>query len=315
MKAHNATKTSKSLRGIFFRFSRRSLTTTTAETPTFKSRKYSSASNSPTLATFTTTTTYCAFSTSSSPNLQLPAANQQSHSIWDAEELIREFINDHWSNHAAYIKIDCDLTLDELHALGRLSKAAGSLACGRLIRVPAIHEEVAASLWEKLVEAAPALAPSAEAAITTTKGNSIRRKLVDAEILREVKRGVKKFIQQQNHRRHEDEQHTASSVRCPFCSGRCAEYHAPPPPPDTSAKSNKKRQQWQQPESQMGEDDFWQREHPCLTSRRSSAMTQSTTAFSGSCGAELTKGNGWSKWLRRVGKDWWFERVSGKEGV
>ncbi|KAL2176218.1 uncharacterized protein P884DRAFT_203633 [Thermothelomyces heterothallicus CBS 202.75] len=71
---------------------------------------------------------------------------------WEAEQAIREFIDRHWSHRADYIKVDCRLTLPELRALGRLSREEGSLACRRLIRVPAIHEEVALSLWEHLAE-------------------------------------------------------------------------------------------------------------------------------------------------------------------
>ena len=314
IKARNAAKASKSLRGILFRFSRQSLTTTTTETPTLDSRKYSSASDSPTLTTFTTTTTYCASSTSSSPTLHLPTPNQQSLSIWDAEEFIREFITDHWSNHAAYIKVDCALTLDELHALGRLPQAAGSLACQRLIRVPAIHEQVAASLWENLVEAAPALALAPMTA-TTTRGDGARKKsVVDMTMLRDAKRSVKKLLgRQQHHRRHEDGRHAASVRCCPFCSGRCAEYRAPPPPAAAvPAGLDKKRQ----PSWQMGEDDFWQREDPCRrASRRLSGMTETAAGFSGSCGAEEAMGCGWGKWLGRVGRNWWCERVGGKGGV
>ncbi len=309
MKAHNAAKASKSLQGILLRVSRRSLATTTAETLTLDSRKNSSASDAPTFTTSTTTSTYCASSTSSFPAPQLPPPSQHSLSIWDAEEFIREFINDYWSNHAAYIKIDCDLTLDELHALGRLPKDAGLLACGRLIRVPAIHEEVAASLWERLVEAAPALAPSAEMTMATEEGIG-RKKSVNLTVLKETKHSVKKFLRQQNRRCREDERTTASSVRCPFCSGRCVDYHAPPISATPAKLKNKKQEE---PSWQLGEDDFWQREDPWLASRRSSAATQTTTttAFSGSCSVELTKGNGWGKWLGRVGKDWWCERVSG----
>ncbi|KAL2172116.1 hypothetical protein VTG60DRAFT_117 [Thermothelomyces hinnuleus] len=71
---------------------------------------------------------------------------------WEAEQAIREFIDRHWSHRADYIKVDCRLTLPELRALGRLSREEGSLACRRLVRVPAIHEEVALSLWEHLAE-------------------------------------------------------------------------------------------------------------------------------------------------------------------
>ena len=257
IKARNAAKASKSLRGILLRFSRHSLTTTATETPTLASRKSSSASDAPTLTTFTTTTTYCASSPSSSPTLHLPTPNQQTLSIWDAEEFIRAFITDHWSHHAAYIKVDCALTLDELHALGRLPKAAGSRACQRLIRVPAIHEEVAASLWERLVEAAPALA-LAPVTAAARGGDGARKKLVvDMTILRDAKRGVKKLLS--TARRHEDGQRAALVRCCPFCSGRCAEYCAPPPPPAAPAGLGKKRRQ---PSWQMGEDEFWQREDP-----------------------------------------------------
>ncbi|AEO58935.1 hypothetical protein MYCTH_2306708 [Thermothelomyces thermophilus ATCC 42464] len=71
---------------------------------------------------------------------------------WEAEQAIREFIDRHWSHRADYIKVDCWLTLPELRALGRLSREEGWLACRRLVRVPAIHEEVALSLWEHLAE-------------------------------------------------------------------------------------------------------------------------------------------------------------------
>jgi hypothetical protein len=79
-----------------------------------------------------------------------PSINPRTVAVWDAQELIREFIDEDWSHNAVHISIDCDLTLTELLNLGALPTDEGSRACRQLIRVPVIHEEVAAALWAKL---------------------------------------------------------------------------------------------------------------------------------------------------------------------
>ncbi len=71
-------------------------------------------------------------------------------SVWRADALVRSYIFSTWSHHADYITIECDLTLPSLCAIGRLPRDAGVRACRGLVRVPAVHEELANGLWEFL---------------------------------------------------------------------------------------------------------------------------------------------------------------------
>ncbi|KAK3333736.1 hypothetical protein B0T19DRAFT_440469 [Cercophora scortea] len=77
---------------------------------------------------------------------------QRRESIWQAQEFIRIFVQEHWEDHWESVAIICELTLDELHKLGHLPKDEGTMACRRLLRVPVIHEEISIALWTKLAE-------------------------------------------------------------------------------------------------------------------------------------------------------------------
>ncbi|KAK4249396.1 hypothetical protein C7999DRAFT_30132 [Corynascus novoguineensis] len=179
-------------------------------------------------------------------------------SAWEAEEVIRTFIDEQWSHRADYIKIDCRLTLPELHALGQLPREVGSLACRRLIRVPVIHEEVALSLWEHLSEDARR---AAVAFITQpTPVSDIHKACAGGDHgggddpkqkqQRRRRRHFRSLIAlvfptaAQSQQRHTtptfDQKTTKITPSCPFCFGNCI----PSPSPSTGrAKRNPQQQQ------------------------------------------------------------------------
>lgn len=157
--------------------------------------------------------------------------------VWEAEEFIRAFIDDNWTNHAVSISIECDIPIDELRSIGLLPEAEGSQACRRLIRVPVIHEEVSADLWKKLSQAAE---ESSQTSVTS-------RQLSEQESHGEKrKRNIQKTKQQMRHRR----QKSTTSGTCAFCHNSCI--------PSNSTKKTKffSRTAKKTPE----EHGFWQ--HP-----------------------------------------------------
>lgn len=284
-KAADAFKDVESPRDSFIHFIRHSLTLSTKERPTLESRRSSNSSDAETLVSCTSATTAYSASSVSTASEQPTAAEQHLIAAWEAEELIRAFINEDWSNHANYIRIDCNFTLAELHAIGRLPEPEGSRACRQLIRVPVIYEEVALSLWKKLAEEArniPEPAQEPEVAKNDRKGS------VDSRMRKNLRRLLKK--QQQSHQQTEEAR--AATLRCPFCSGTCADYHA-----QTITTEPQKHQ----PPS---EDGFWQREDPA-SSRKPSWVTTTTTLINTSSEPrDVDKGDKWDKWLEGLGKGW-----------
>ncbi|KAG7286227.1 hypothetical protein NEMBOFW57_008533 [Staphylotrichum longicolle] len=284
-KAVDSFKDVESSRDSFIRFIRNSLALSAKERPTLESRRSSNSSDAETLVSCTSaTTTYSASSVSTTPE-QPTAAEQRLIAVWKAEEFLRAFINEDWSNHANYIRADCNLTLAELYAIGRLPEAEGSRTCRRLIRVPVIHEEVALSLWKKLAEKArniPEPAQEPEVAKNDRKGS------VDSRMRKNLRRLLKK--EQHSHRQTEEA--LAASLRCPYCSGNCADYHA-----QTMTKESQKHQ----PPSEEG---FWQREDP-TSSRKPSWVTTTTTLIDTSSEPPTTeKGDKWDRWLEGLRKGW-----------
>jgi hypothetical protein len=215
--------------------------------------------------------------------------NQQTltNAIWDANEALRVFLLDHWPHHAAYIKVDCDIPLGELHALSRLPKTEGLRACGRLVRVPVIHEEVALSLWEFLVmrgedgDEGGGVVAGEEKEMgegeggglgkekegkekVKEKGGQVRVVVGEVEVEVEVERGgdvkrgmgkvVREFLLKRCRLWGRGEKESGKAVKakvgCLFCSGNCHAYHQPA---DTTGSPQKGQQR-------KGEDDFWQRE-------------------------------------------------------
>ncbi|KAK4127276.1 hypothetical protein N657DRAFT_687584 [Parathielavia appendiculata] len=187
------------------------------------------------------------------------AATARLIAVWDADDYIRAFVDEHWSNHAEHIEVDCNITLDELRTLGRLPPAEGSRACRPLIRAPVIHEEVALSLWEHLaaeargLDAAPAEASNREEA-SSMPTTSIHSKSSRREV---AKRFLKKGTTKKSSRRQPQaqESNTYANLTCPFCSGRClvssaaqAAHTLTQPPP------HQQEEDW--------EEGFWQREEP-----------------------------------------------------
>jgi hypothetical protein len=167
--------------------------------------------------------------------------------------------------------VECALPLDELHALGRLPRAEGLRACGRLVRVPVVHEEVALSLWEFLVarggegeeekekegEKEKEKGGEEEEEKEEEKGGQVRVVVGEVEGGGGVKRGVVGVVREVLQRgcrlwgrgEKPGKAVKAKVVGCPFCSGNCQAYH---PPADTTRPPEKRRQQ--------EGDDFWQRE-------------------------------------------------------
>jgi hypothetical protein len=75
----------------------------------------------------------------------------QMDSIFEARDLITSVLYFQWEEHLwPTIKVSCDLTTSQLRDIGRLPRAAGTVACRRLVRVPVIHDQVAEGLWEFL---------------------------------------------------------------------------------------------------------------------------------------------------------------------
>ncbi|KAL2140363.1 hypothetical protein VTI28DRAFT_3892 [Corynascus sepedonium] len=179
-------------------------------------------------------------------------------SAWEAEEVIRTFIDEQWSHRADYIKIDCRLTLPELHALGRLPREVGSLACRRLIRVPVIHEEVALSLWEHLSEKARSAAvafitqPTPVGDIHNACAGGDHGGGDDPKQKQQCprRRRFRSFITllfptaAQSQERHTtptfDQKTTKITPSCPFCFGNCIPS---PSPSNGRAKWNRQQQQ------------------------------------------------------------------------
>ncbi|OHW93666.1 hypothetical protein CSPAE12_07699 [Colletotrichum incanum] len=73
-------------------------------------------------------------------------------SIAEAREFLRDFIETRWEDqlHAGYIKIQCELTMEEIREFGRLDKAGGSKACRKLVSAPVIHDAIGYALWSEL---------------------------------------------------------------------------------------------------------------------------------------------------------------------
>ncbi|KAJ0150919.1 hypothetical protein CTA2_389, partial [Colletotrichum tanaceti] len=81
-----------------------------------------------------------------------PTTTQRQRSVAEACRFLRQFIETRWEDqlHAGYIKIQCDLTMDEMWELGRLDKADGSRECRRLVSAPVIHDAIGYALWTEL---------------------------------------------------------------------------------------------------------------------------------------------------------------------
>ncbi|KAL2150833.1 hypothetical protein VTH82DRAFT_7396 [Thermothelomyces myriococcoides] len=180
---------------------------------------------------------------------------------WEAEQTIRAFIDSHWPHRADHIRIDCRLTLPELRAIGRLPREEGFLACRRLVRVPAIHEEVALSLWEYLARETESEEAGGDACVVST--NNSRHEAVESRTGRQqrlqlwlrLKSLVTRLIFPEERlllpRRDtaptSDRNLAGISPSCPFCSGDC-----------TASFFAVTRQQQQQQQQQTPTPGFWQ---------------------------------------------------------
>ncbi|KAK3900897.1 hypothetical protein C8A05DRAFT_35447 [Staphylotrichum tortipilum] len=240
-------------------------------------RSSTSSSTAPTLVHSVTSST----STTTRPFTPVPTAkDQQAHadflaSLFDADALIRGYVLSAWEQHAEYVTVDSHLPMAGLVAIGRMGREDGVRACRGLVRVPVVHEEVVAGLWEFLVgyveggvevrglEAMEGPVGEANEGWEKTgvwvdellAVNSRREK--DEAADHKPKKGMAcltAFLRQCQHwvRHHRArEEHAAAprnSTRCPFCSGHCADFCAPEP---TTAGE--------------GDNGFWQREEPVLS--------------------------------------------------
>ncbi|KAL2261085.1 hypothetical protein VTK26DRAFT_4720 [Humicola hyalothermophila] len=132
--------------------------------------------------------------------------------IWEAEDFIRSFIGENWSSYAVSISIDCDIPIDELRSIGLLPEFEGFQACRRLVRVPVIHEEVAASLWKKLAEAAKEDAAA--------RRSAEQAGCEEGEGEETANRNTRRQKQQKRQKRRE----ASRRGRCAYCHNNCTPF-------------------------------------------------------------------------------------------
>ncbi|KAK1633254.1 hypothetical protein BDP81DRAFT_463471 [Colletotrichum phormii] len=78
-----------------------------------------------------------------------PEITQRERDVAKACTFLEGFIEERWESQwqSGYIKIDCDLTLDEIKELGRLRRAEGTRECRKLVTAPVIHDAIGHALW------------------------------------------------------------------------------------------------------------------------------------------------------------------------
>ncbi|KAK1722751.1 uncharacterized protein BDZ83DRAFT_653709 [Colletotrichum acutatum] len=74
---------------------------------------------------------------------------QRERDVAEACTFLEGFIMERWETQlqAGYIKIVCNLTLDEIRELGRLRMAEGTRECRKLITAPVLHDAIGHALW------------------------------------------------------------------------------------------------------------------------------------------------------------------------
>ncbi|KAK1520294.1 uncharacterized protein CCOS01_10413 [Colletotrichum costaricense] len=74
---------------------------------------------------------------------------QHERDVAEASTFLEGFIMERWETQlqAGYIKIVCNLTLDEIRELGRLRMADGTRECRKLITAPVLHDAIGHALW------------------------------------------------------------------------------------------------------------------------------------------------------------------------
>ncbi|WYZ38021.1 hypothetical protein EsH8_II_001527 [Colletotrichum jinshuiense] len=84
-----------------------------------------------------------------------PQEQQRRNSVAEANRFLEAFIEARWEAQmqAGYVKIHCDLTMDQLKELGRLSQPEGSTECRKLISAPVIHDAIGYALWSDMAQA------------------------------------------------------------------------------------------------------------------------------------------------------------------
>jgi len=86
-------------------------------------------------------------------NLELSRLRHQAHdsSISEAQDLLTSALHSRYDEHLwPSIKVTSRPSMPELRGIGRLSRKEGILACGRLVRAPVVHQQVAEGLWDFL---------------------------------------------------------------------------------------------------------------------------------------------------------------------
>ncbi|OHE98241.1 hypothetical protein CORC01_06438 [Colletotrichum orchidophilum] len=78
-----------------------------------------------------------------------PKITQRQKEVAEARTFLQGFIEERWETqlHAGYIKIVCDLTLNEIKEFGRLRMAEGTRECRKLVTAPVIHDAIGNALW------------------------------------------------------------------------------------------------------------------------------------------------------------------------
>jgi hypothetical protein len=71
-------------------------------------------------------------------------------SIEEASEYLCRFVAERWGSNLDYIQIECDVSLEELRAMGRETQGEGVRRCKRLFKAPVLNDEIGYNLWKKL---------------------------------------------------------------------------------------------------------------------------------------------------------------------
>lgn len=167
-------------------------------------------------------------------------------SVWEAQEFIREFVQQRWPDHWDLFSIQCNMSLDELQTIGILDRTKGIQACQRIVRVPVISEEVGEALWEKLARSSHttssrqtndegALSSQSSASASSTSIRSCYavagRRHTRSE--RKQTKEMKRHEQKQKPRCQRKQQQPAAPRSCVFCGGICGHHDTPSSPTST----------------------------------------------------------------------------------
>jgi hypothetical protein len=244
--------------------------------------------------------------------------------VWEAQEFLREFVQEGWPDHVSSFTIQCNMSLDELRIIGLFEKSNGIRMCQRIVRVPVISEEVGTALWEKLAEPArrtsalqqeeervscersslpkPVTRVSSWRTVCDDSGKSIRSekkrikeaRLQEKKLSRQLRKALRKY----------DRHRSAPRDSCVFCSGNCTHYSKYPKlkQPILNRLKHLCRRQSPAKDKTVHGSDFWHApEVPKILSASTQNHTGSSSDLSGSWRASklvaevvsLAKGISW----------------------